>query len=197
MAPTRDQLVDLTKDPTRFLGSGDAVLRRMAVTALSPEQARANLETLTALATDDDVSVRAAAVEKLGVCGPGALPALEFAIGDAEPTVREAAATAYGEVRSSAALDRLIAAATGDGDRHVREAAVAALGAVGDDRAVDTLLVLLIDGPPQVRRRAIAALTVFDDDRIEPAIRRAAFDRNPSVREAAEMVVGKQLRGTG
>ena len=68
------------------------------------------------------------------------------------------------------------------------------MAVIGDPAAVEILLRLIADAPPQVRRRAIAAITVFDDPRIEPAITRAAFDRNPGVREAAEMVVGRQIR---
>jgi len=109
--------------------------------------------------------------------------------------VREAVATAYGELGDASSIEWLTDAATNDPDRTVKEAAVAALGAIGDDVAIDALLAFILSGPPQVRRRAIAAITVFDDPRIEPAIKRAAFDRNPGVREAAEMVVGKQLSG--
>jgi HEAT repeat protein len=165
----------------------------MATTALTPRLAYANIGTLRSLTTDGDSSVRSAAVERLASCGIEAIPALADVEDDPEPTVREALATAYGEIGSSTAVPWLTSAARDDGDRHVREAAAAALGAIGDSASLETLLFLINEGPPQVRRRAIAAITVFDDDRVEPAIRRAALDRNPGVREAAEMVVGKQL----
>ncbi len=193
MAPTREQLVELTTDPVSFLDDGDPVLRRLAVTALSQGQARAHIEAVAHLTVDGDVSVRAAATEKLGVCGPDSLTTLASLEHDTEPTMREAVATAYGEIGSTESVGWLMDAAGNDDDRHVREASVAALGAIGDPRAIDTLLKIIRNGPPQVRRRTIAAITVFDDERIEPAIRRAALDRNPGVREAAEMVVGKQL----
>lgn len=189
----REQLVELTSDPVPFLEDDDPVLRRLAVTALSEEQARAHIGAVTLLAGDDDVAVRSAAAEKLGVCGKEHFETLASLQDDEEPTVREAVATAYGEMGSPESVDWLIDAATNAADRHVREAAVAALGAIGDPRAIDALLEIIRNGPPQVRRRTIAAITVFDDERIEPAIRRAALDRNPGVREAAEMVVGKQL----
>ncbi len=193
MVATRKQLVELTTDPASFLQDDDPVLRRLAVTALSPTQARVHIDTVSLLAIDGDVSVRTAATEKLGACGVDSLTTLVSVEHDTEPKVREAVATAYGEIGSSASVDWLIDAAINDDDRHVREASVAALGAIGDPRAIDTLLGIITNGPPQVRRRTIAAITVFDDERIEPAIRRAALDRNPGVREAAEMVVGKQL----
>ena len=176
-----------------FLVAEDATLRRMAVTALDRTQAEANLAVLGTLARDADVAVRTATAEKLGQCNERSPQILEHLASDTEPTVREAVATAYGEIGDPQAVPWLISAAIDDSDRHVREAAVAALGSVGDSRGIDPLLEIMKSGPPQVRRRAIAAITVFDDPRIKGAIQRAALDRNPGVREAAEMVVGKQI----
>lgn len=190
---TRERLVELTNDPVPFLDDDDPVLRRLAVTALSKERARAHIGVVGLLTTDDVAAVRAAAAEKLGACGEEHLEMLVPLERDDDPTVREAVATAYGEIGSFASVDWLIDAALNDPDRHVREAAVAALGSIADPRALDPLLAILRSGPPQVRRRCIAAITVFDDERVEPAIQRAALDRNPGVREAAEMVVGKQI----
>ncbi len=190
MDVSRKDLVRLTQEPERFLRSADAALRRMAVTALAPGQECAQL---VALCADEDTPVRAAVAEKLGSCPAEAAAALLELRGDTEATVREAAATAYGNLGDPGPVDWLVDAASNDPDRQVQEASVAALGAIGSAAAIDPLLGLLLDGPPQVRRRAIAALTVFDDERIEPALRRAALDRNPGVREAAEMVVGRQI----
>jgi HEAT repeat protein len=189
----REDLVALVAGPEAFLGNDDPVLRRMAATALSSESANDTFDTLVALLEDEDASVRAAAAEKLGVCGERSIEPLSGAESDTEANVREAVATAYGELRDSSAIGWLTEIGADDPDRTVKEAAVAALGAIGDPVAVDPLIGFIAKGPPQVRRRAIAAITVFDDARIEPAIQRAAFDRNPGVREAAEMVVGKQL----
>jgi HEAT repeat protein len=163
------------------------------VTALSPEDVTRHREPLDALARDPRPEIRAAVAEKLAFGGSEAMRTLGFLESDTEAVVREAVATAYGELGTRSVLGWLIDAAREDPDRGVREAAVAALGAIGDDDAIEPLLTMVAEGPPQVRRRAIAAITVFDDPRIEPAITRAAFDRNPSVREAAEMVVGRQL----
>ena len=191
---SREQLAALTKDPVGFLTSVEPVLRRIATTALTRSQASDNIGTLALLIQDTDPSIRAAAAEKLGSCGADALSILTDVADDRDPTVREALATAYGEIDSPHAVPWLTTAARDDGDRHVKEAATAALGAIGDEAGLETLLDLVNNGPPQVRRRAIAAITVFDDERVEPAIKRAALDRNPGVREAAEMVVGKQLK---
>lgn len=189
----REELVRLIADPASFLDHEDPVMRRMATTALTAEQCNEVFDAVVGLLEDESASVRAATAEKLGACGKRALRHLAQAAGDSDPRVREATATAYGELADPSAIGWLIEAGTEDTDRTVREAAVAALGAIGDDTAIDPLLEFIGSGPPQVRRRAIAAITVFDDTRIEPAIRRAAIDRNPGVREAAEMVVGKQL----
>jgi len=189
----REDLVALVDSPEAFLDHTNPVLRRMSTTALSPEAANRSFDAIVSLLDDAEGSIRAAAAEKLGQCGGRALPALLDASDDEDPRVREAVATAYGEIADPSPIAWLSQIASDDPDRTVKEAAVAALGAIGDDLAIDPLVELIAGGPPQVRRRAIAAITVFDDPRIEPAIRRAAFDRNPGVREAAEMVVGKQL----
>ncbi|RLE15396.1 MAG: hypothetical protein DRJ28_04185 [Actinobacteria bacterium] len=189
----RTDLVALIESPPLFLDHTDPVLRRMAITALSSESCNELFDAVAALLGDENDFVRAAAAEKLGECGVRALDHLSKAADDPEPKVREAVATAYGELSDPSAISWLILVGNDDADRTVKEAAVAALGAIGDESAIDALLGFISSGPPQVRRRAIAAITVFDDPRIEPAIQRAALDRNPGVREAAEMVVGKQL----
>ena len=183
----------LLDDPVPFLDHPEAVVRRLAISVcVASGLTKDAVGAITDLAADDvDGAVRAMAIEALGGVGEPALGALQVARSDDDPRVREAVATAYGELRNPDAVPWLIALAAGDGDRAGREAAVAALGAIGDDAALPVLLDLVADAPPQVRRRAVVALTVFDDAAVEPAIREAARDRNPSVREAAEMVVGR------
>jgi len=197
MPPSRDDLADLTLEPERYLLNEDPILRRIAVTSLDRSAAARNAVVIARLATDTNDAVRTAAAERLGWCGSSATEALDRMRGDLVPAVREAVATAYGELGHAGAIQWLVEAANSDEDRQVREASVAALGAIGSDDAIEPLLDLISGGPPQVRRRAIAAITVFDDARIEPAIRRAALDRNPGVREAAEMVVGRQIVEAG
>jgi HEAT repeat protein len=193
MTPTRDELVALTMDPLRFLDSNDAALRRLAVTSVDETDPRILHDAIAPLASDPSVPVRAAVAEKVGLCGGIGLGLLARLRDDNEPTVREAVATAYGEIGDSSEVEWLVDRVRSDDDRQVKEASVAALGAIGDPSAIDPLLEFVRSGPPQVRRRAIAAITVFDDDRIEVALTMAAMDRNPGVREAAEMVVGRQL----
>lgn len=177
----------MLRDPLPSLTHQDPQVRRLAVSVCSVEPDRYVGELSEIAVSDDDAAVRALAVEALGMAGERVAPARA----DTDPTVREAAATAEGEIASADAVAWLIEAARNDDDQLVREAAVAALGAVGDAEAIPALLDLVVDGPPRVRRRAVVALTVFEDPAIEPAIRAAARDRNPGVREAAEMVVGR------
>ena len=193
MAPTREQLVALTETPSAFLRDNDPMLRRMAVSALTPEESRNHLDDLSELASDPNDAVRTATAEQLGWCGTEASAILRSLQADPCAPVREAVATAYGENGDVSAIPWLIETGRSDENRQVCEAAVAALGAISHPDAIEPLLEFIRSGPAQVRRRAIAAITVFDDPRIEPAIRTAALDRNPGVKEAAEMVVGRQL----
>ena len=185
----REKLVAALTDPLPFLDDEQPAIRRLAISVCSADPARYEVELGELAISDPDPSVRALAVEALTVIG-----VVDVARADGDARVREAAATAYGEIGSDASVDWLIESAIGDEDRLVQEAAVAALGAIRDDRALPVLLDLVTDGPPRVRRRAVVALTVFDDPAIEPAIRKATTDRNPGVREAAEMVVGRASR---
>ena len=188
--PTREILANLLVEPGRFLDAGDPANRRIAVAASlhHPEL----FDRLAAMLFEDpEKAVRRECAEVLGLSGIADPALLQRALDDEASEVREAAATALGEVAAATSVDALLHHATDDEDKLVREAAVAALGAIGDDRAVPVLLDLIENGPPQIRRRCVAALSVFDGEEIEAALRQAAADRNPMVREAAEMVVGR------
>ena len=193
-AAEREVLVRLLNDPVPFLDHPDDEVRRLAISVcVASGLTEESVAAIGRLACEDmDGAVRAIAAEALGGAGERAVAVLDTLRSDDDPRVREAVATAYGELRHREAVPWLIDLAAGDGDRASREAAVAALGAIRDEAALPVLLELVSDGPPQVRRRAVVALTVFDSPAIEPAIREAARDRNPSVREAAEMVVGRR-----
>jgi HEAT repeat protein len=187
----RSELAALVADPVPFLEHADPDLRRLAVAAAPPGPETTPI-VAGLLATDPEPAVRRECAETLGATRSGTFDQLLAALGDPDPTVREAVVTAIGELEPVAAVTPLTSIATDpDEDRLVREAAVAALGAIGDDAALPTLLQLVIAAPPQIRRRCVVALSVFDGPRVEEAIRHAADDRNPMVREAAEMIVGR------
>ena len=188
---------DLIRDPLPFLGHTDEPVRWLAVSACharidDPAVRDAVCETLR---TDTAARVRAEAAEALG-SAPDRFTDLMAATEDPDSIVREAVATAFGEICDAEALPWLTAAATGDDDKLVREAAIAALGAIGDSAALPVLLQIVTSGGPQLRRRAVVALSVFDGPEVEGALHHAATDRNPMVREAAEMVVGREVGGT-
>ncbi|HWC10303.1 MAG TPA: HEAT repeat domain-containing protein, partial [Acidimicrobiales bacterium] len=122
------------------------------------------------------------------------VPAVDLrpALGDADPSVVEAAAWALGErgAAASGALDDLARVAREHEDALCREAAVAALGAVGDERGLPTILAATGDRPP-VRRRAIIALAPFSGPEVDAALQRALADRDWQVRQAAEDLTGR------
>jgi HEAT repeat protein len=182
----------LLGDPARYLDDDDEAVRRLAVAVCTRriDEPGVHARLVEMLGADPSPRVRAEAAEALGTSVAAFDPLLR-AGHDLDPLVREAAATALGELAEPAAVPWLTAAAEHDPDRLVREAAVAALGAVGDPASIPVLLRLAAHGPPQIRRRAVVALTVFEGPEIEPALRAAARDRNPMVREVAEMVVGR------
>ena len=190
----RPHLRDLLDDPAVALDSPDAGIRRLGVAAAASAPAHHDRLVLL-LASDPEPAVRRECAEVLGRTPSRPREALERALRDEVAEVREAAATALGEIADPSSLDLLTArAADGDEDKLVREAAVAALGAIGDEKAVPVLLDLIKTGPPQIRRRCVPALSVFDGDDVDNALRGAALDRNPMVREVAEMVVGRAIR---
>ena len=179
----------LVGEPEPYLEHHDALVRRLAVSALADHlDLRTTGLVALRLRADPDPAVRAEAAEVLGT-RPDAIPALLAARRD-ESRVVEAVVTALGALRHADSVPWLIEQARSADDALVREAAVAALGEIGDAAAVPTLIELSETGPPQVRRRSVVALTVFDGDDVRNALRRSVTDRNPMVREAAEMVVG-------
>lgn len=186
----------LVAAPVGYLADPDPKVRRLAVSACVGRLDAVAIDAIKKLlASDPDARVRAEAAEVIAGAGIDVMTDLAAASSDVEGVVREAVATAYGELAGNAevtlAVPWLLAAAAGDPEKLVREAAVAALGAIGDERAVPLLLDLVASGPPQVRRRSVVALSVFDGPEIEAAIKDARQDRNPMVREAAEMVYGR------
>jgi HEAT repeat protein len=183
---------ELVHDPLPFLNHADEQIRWLAVSACHVRIAEPGVTeaVCAALHSDPAARVRAEAAEALGEA-PERFEDLRVAADDPDSIVREAVATAFGEIADRNALPWLTSAAHDDGDKLVREAAVAALGAIGDPEALPVLLEIVGSAGPQLRRRAVVALSVFDGPDVEAALRDAALDRNPMVREAAEMVVGR------
>jgi HEAT repeat protein len=151
---------------------------------------------LTIALADDDPGVRRRAAT-IGARHPEA--DLSAALTDADPSVVEVAAWAYGERGQVAddVLAQLIELATATtADPLVREASVAALGALGDDRGLGAILAATTD-KPAIRRRAVLALAPFLDpghpraSQVAATLARAASDRDWQVRQAAEDLLGE------
>lgn len=164
--------------------------------------------------TDDDPSVRAAAVhalERLDALTDGELAAaaadvhasvrriaaemiarrpgadLLTLLHDDDPTVVEMSAWAAGEHErvSDAVVERLVELTTTAEEPLVREAGAAALGAIGDERGLPAILTACEDRP-HVRRRAVLALAPFDGPAVDAALERASQDRDWQVRQSAD-----------
>ena len=125
----------------------------------------------------------------------GLVAALAGALEDADPNIREAAATALGRTWSERGVEPLARTLT-DEDAWVREAAARALGQLWVDQAVDLLAdVVMTDPARAVREAAAEALGETADARAIPALTAALQDPAGSVRErAAEALAG--LRGS-
>lgn len=104
-----------------------------------------------------DRRVRREAVEALRYEGPEAAPDLIFALRDADPWVRVAAAGALGELRVSEAVPELIKALQ-DQEWPVRADAALALGRIRDPQAIPALAARLRDEDALVRDEATWAL---------------------------------------
>jgi HEAT repeat protein len=171
-----------------FLADPEPSVRATALGALA-RAGSLTTDDLVAALGDPSAVVRARAAElAAGLPGDAAL-ALAPVLGDAEPSVVEAAAWASGERRppEPGVVAALAAVATGHDDPMCREAAVAALGAIGDPTGLPAVLAATGDRPA-VRRRAVLALAPFDGPEVEAALERALSDRDWQVRQAAEDV---------
>ena len=166
-----------------FLEDPSWEVRATALTALA-RMGKATPADVEVLLSDPEPRARRRACEvAVGVAGVN----LVAVLGDAEPSVVEAAAWALGE-RAHASDDAVVALAAvaqGHSDALCREAAVAALGALGEPAGLPAILAAVSD-KPAVRRRAVIALAPFDGPEVDAALNRALDDRDWQVRQVAE-----------
>lgn len=165
------------------LADGEPAVRATALGALARMGSLEQADLAGAL-RDEAPTVRRRAAE-LSVRAPDV--DLVPMLGDADPSVVEAAAWALGEreVASAEVVGALSRLATSHDDPLCREAAVAALGAIGDERGLPAILTATAD-KPAIRRRAVIALAPFDGPDVDAALQRALTDRDWQVRQAAE-----------
>lgn len=188
-----------------LLGDPHADVRREAVGVVGWLKPAEALPRLAEMACDDaSADVRRAAVAALGFVeggDPAVLAALRAALGDAEWSVREEAATTVGKLRWADALPALVSALS---DSHWQVALRAARG-IGRLReaggsAWPSLVGLLEHPLPNLRKEAAIALGELRRPEALPALERAAQDADPDVRKLARLAlaaIGQDVRPVG
>lgn len=151
-------------------------------------------------ANASDPTVRAAAVEALGVLGDARGESVALArIKDPAPIVRQSALVAYARLKKGAAY-ALVAAQLKAADAPTLRAAAAALVYVPTPEARKRLLELLEHSLPPVRIAAAAALAAIQEpSAVRPLLVHTAGDADPDVRTACEQLLrnfpGKLIQG--
>ena len=138
------------------------------------------------LSLEQDPMLRRMAVMGLGSAGRDeAVPALAFALGDRNASVRAQSLRALAKIEGAAAQVAVIEA-LGDEAAMVRAEAVRVLGLRGGEDAVEALRdVLLDETDPAIRRDAVAALAKLPGEEAAFALEIGAADLDPAVRETA------------
>ena len=116
--------------------------------------------------------------------------ALIEALSDRDAGVRQAAASALGEIEDPRAA-RPLAGALQDPSPEVRKAAVEALGQIEDPAAVPALVSLLRDGDAEVRQMAAHSLGQIEDRRATRPLLPLLKDESPKVRQMAAYALGQ------
>ena len=101
------------------------------------------------------------AVSALGELGAPARTAVEHALADRRPAVREKAATSFAKVATSEQAGKLVDLLRKDESPDVRAAAVASLDRMFAFREMDAIIDAMEDPDPAVRRRASKAAIKF------------------------------------
>ncbi|MBI2094809.1 MAG: HEAT repeat domain-containing protein, partial [Candidatus Omnitrophica bacterium] len=125
--------------------------------------------------------------------GPAAIPSLIAVLGGENPSVRQSAAWALGQIgpAAHAAIPSLIAV-LGSKNPSVRQSAAWALGQIGPaaQAAIPSLIAALGSKNPSVRQNAAWALGQIGPAAI-PSLIAALGDENPSVRQNAAWALGQ------
>ena len=144
-----------------------------------------------------DPLLRRAAANSLGRKGdPRALSDLGDSLvnrPDSEEDVREAAASALGDLQMPEAVKPLSQALESDGSTEVRKASATALGSLGQGSGADSLeQALATDAEEDVREAAANALGELRESRSLPVLLQSeANDSSPVVRSASSRAVGR------
>lgn len=129
------------------------------------------------------------ALSKFG--GEEAVQQLLVGLGDAEPSLRAAAALGLGLTKAATAVAPLLKRLGEETDQETAVETIRALGRIGDPRAVAALADRANGGslfsrtPLPIRLEAIRALGEIGGEGARPVLHRLMRDRNEAVREAA------------
>lgn len=173
---------------------GDVAVRRAAATALGQIKDPAAQPALSLAAVRDDApTVRASAVEALGLVGePGGVPALLQALSDGALFVAVQAVEALGSIGQPSVLPALCHVLL-HGDVHLRVHVPSALGQIGGGPAIDGLCQALGDPDAVVRFQVVYALQLLAEPKaVVPLQLRAAIPQlqamgSPLSRETKEL----------
>jgi hypothetical protein len=144
----------------------------------------------TALATDTDAGVRAAAASALGRLNSDGQGALGTALTDSDPGVKLAALRSATKVNSFSGLAN-VAALTADPSADVRRRAIETLDTlVAKDAVAAVSAVAQSDTDPGVRAEACHALGTFGDPSVLPVLQTlASSDPDTFVRDQAQIAM--------
>jgi HEAT repeat protein len=172
------------------LSDSNANVRAAAVRALGESSSERAVSPLIAVMREESSTLRAQASVSLARLGPVALPKLIALLADSQPSVRQLAAEALGDIGSREAVAPLVQLIETD-PSGARLEAISALGKIGDPAAVDAILSLCRSGSVAVRKRAIGALARIRDRRSVEALTTAVSDQNEEVRQSAAGGLGE------
>lgn len=187
-----------------WLDDSDARVRALAARALGATGDADDVPRLTRVLGDARPPVRREAVLGLATLGRGpggsaAVHALVTALTDADPIVRERAATALAEIAGPAhergTASTALLGLTRDEAPEVRVAALDALGALADPRASSAAIVALEDEVIEVRLAALRTLTRVPSSVATPALVRASEDDERTGRAALAALAQTEGRG--
>jgi len=148
-------------------------------------------QTIQALASAQDPLRRMYAANALGefLAAPGVAACATAVVGDADPRVRAAAATALGRLNSDGV--GALAMALGDADPTVKLAALGSAARINSFSGVAALAALTSDASVDVRRRAVEVLDALGvTDAAVAVVASAQRDSDPGVRAAACHALG-------
>ena len=189
----RELLIELMQHPSYAV--------RTAVLAAVHQARRRDLaDEVMRIATDEDPSLRALALDALGglQIGDGLSLALA-ALADPDARVRAAATSLTGQLGGGRVAQQLRARAM-DPDPEVRAAAARALGHLGDDphlrpSVLPALVDLLSDADPKVRHQASSAIVRVGDRGITPVLVQALPEATPDTRESIAITLSRMDLG--